>query len=109
MCRRFAAVVICVVGIAGCTEAKPAITAQEAVVKVLEDQEVADQNVDRIMKEIDERPKDDPEIRPALRRLQAIREEYMDGVVSGARKEAASAYRRAVEGKSITALAEEAK
>ena len=108
MFRRITAVVICVVGIAGCTEAKHAITSEE-VVNVLDDQDVADQYVDRLMKEIDQRPKDDPEIRPALRRLQAIREEYMDGVVSGARKEAASAYRRAVEGKSISALAKEAK
>ena len=108
MFRRFAAVVICVAGIAGCTEAKHAIPQDEAVA-VLDDQQIADANVDRIMREIDQRPKDDPEIRPALRRLQAIRDEYMDGVVNGARREAASAYRRAVEGKSVAALAREAK
>jgi len=31
-----------VLGIAGCTEAKPAISTQKAVVKLLEDQDVAD-------------------------------------------------------------------
>lgn len=100
-------VVIGIALTAGCAREAQRADKPQRSVQVNENQQVAEQYVARLMEEIDQRPAGDPEVRPALRRLQAIQDDFRDGVVNGSLAAAALDYRRAVEGKSVAALAAE--